>query len=129
MLLEQAWVLCYIVWAWLLMPLWGVALQIVALFKTAFEELYWTPQVKGIIYHVQAGQLKGEEMRMSTTGSKLNAALGTPLTSNTLKSPATPAKAAPPAPKHAEEPDRPPAQVLRTAHIHKPSRIVCKSNP
>ena len=128
MLLEQAQVLCYMFWAWLLMPLWGVAMQIAALFKTAFEELYWTPQVKGIVHHVRAGQLEGEEMRMSTVGSKLNAAPGTPLTSNALKLPAMPAKAALPAPKHAEEPDRPPAQVLRTAHVHKPLCIVHKSN-
>jgi len=40
-----------------------------------------------------------------------------------------PAKASPPAPKHAEEPDNPPAQLLRTARIHKPLHIVRKSNP
>ena len=68
-------------------------------------------------------------MRRSTAGSEQTAAPGTPSTSNALKSPATPAKAAPPAPKHAGEPDSPSVQVPRTARAHKPSRIVPKSNP
>ena len=52
-----------------------------------------------------AAQPEGEEMRKPTTGSEQIAALGTPLIFNAPKLPATPSKATPPAPKHAEGPD------------------------
>jgi len=52
MLLEQVWVLWYALWAWLLKPLWGMALQILAILKYSIEDLYWTPQVEGNIHNV-----------------------------------------------------------------------------
>jgi len=128
-LLERVWVLWYALWAWLLKPLWGAALQILAVLKDGIEDLYWTPQVEGNIHDMRAGQLEGEEMRRSTAGSEQTAAPGTPSTFNAPKSPATPSKATPPALKDAEDPDSLPVQVPRSAHVPKPSRIVCKSNP
>ena len=75
-----------------------------------------------------AAQLKGEEMRKPTAGSKQIAAPGTPSIFNAPKSPATPSMATPPAPKHTEGPDSPPVRVPRTARVHEPSRFVHKSN-
>jgi len=129
MLLERVWILWYALWAWLLKPLWGAALQILGVLEFGIEDLYRTPQVEGNVHDARAGQLEGEEMRRSTTGSKQTAVPGTPSTFNAPKLPATPSKAMPPALKDAEDPDSPPVQVPRTAHVPKPSRIVCKSNP
>jgi len=129
MLPERFWILWSALWAWLLKPLWGAALQILAVLEFSIEDLYQTPQVEGNLHDAQAGQLEGEEMRRLTAGSEQTAVPGTPPTFNAPKSPTTPSKATPPALKDAEDPDSPPVQVPRIACVPKPLRIVRKLNP
>ena len=47
MLLELLWVLWHVIWVWLLKPLWGMALLLMALSKHTFEVLYQTSPVEG----------------------------------------------------------------------------------
>jgi hypothetical protein len=47
MLLELLWVLWHVIRVWLLKPLWGTALLLMALSKHTFEALYQTLPVEG----------------------------------------------------------------------------------
>ena len=94
-LLELFWVLWHITHFWLLEPLWGMALQLTTLSQHAFEALYRTSPVEGMVRCMQASLLEGEGMRMPSTSSKQSAALATPSTLTAPKSPATPSEALP----------------------------------
>ena len=117
-LLELFWVLWHITRFWLLKPLWGMALQLTTLSQHAFEALYWTSPVEGMVRCTQATLLEGEEMRTPSTSSEQSAAPATPSTLTAPKSPATPSEALPAA-----------AQPPWAVCFFKPSRVRAVRNP